>query len=78
MGRHCWSGFHHATNALRAALATAHEGGKELPSAEIAKLQIASDFLTAKDPVANPRVILAAELEAGSAADAAALRKEAA
>jgi hypothetical protein len=78
MGRHCWSGFHLATNALRASLAAAHEGGKELPSAEIAKLQNVSDFLTAKDPVANPRVDLAAELEAGNATDAAALRKEAA
>jgi hypothetical protein len=82
MGRYCWDDFHVATAALRVALATALEGGKALPAAEVAKMQNVSDFLTAKDPAANPRSDLAAELEAGdaaaAAAAAAALRREAA
>jgi hypothetical protein len=82
MGSQCWQEFHVVTNALRAALAAALEGGKALPAAEVAKMQNVSDFLTAKDPAANPRSNLAAELKAGNAttaaAYAAAQRKEAA
>jgi hypothetical protein len=77
MGKRCWFDFHLTTNALRAALATALEGGKALPSAEVAKMQNVTDFLAAKDPAANPRADLAAALKAGNATAAAALRKEA-
>ncbi len=76
IGRQCWAGFHSASNALRAALATALEGGKALPSVEVARMQNVSDFLAAEDPAANPRTDLAAALEASNATAAAALRKK--
>jgi hypothetical protein len=78
MGRQCWFDFHLTANAVRAEMATALEGGKALPAVEVAKLQNVSDFLTAKDPAANPPVDVAAELKAGGAAAAATFRKKAA
>jgi hypothetical protein len=77
MGPFCWRGYHHASNALRAAVAAALEGGKVLPPAAVAKLQNVSAALTEEDPAAYPSG-LAAALKAGNATAAAALRKEAA
>jgi hypothetical protein len=63
-GRYCWYFFHLGTNALRAALATALEGGKALPEAEAEKLKSVPGFLPA------------AALRGVDATAAAALRKE--
>jgi hypothetical protein len=76
-GSQCWTSLHRAANALRTALAVALEGGRALPSHEVAMLQNVSAALTEGDPAAYPPVDLAAELKAGNATAAAALRKRA-
>jgi hypothetical protein len=78
LGPDCWNGFHIATGAVAAAHIAALQGGAALPAAEVAKLQRVADSLTAADPVAHPRVDVAAGIKAPDAAAVAALKKDAA